>query len=412
MDLKLVSNRSFDMGYEIIKMDEHTWRVEDGMVRFFILTGTEKALLIDSGMMVRTAKDIAEELTRLPVMLINTHGDRDHVGSNSQFDTFYMHPDEKTNYYEVQKLNGTFQPVVEGDRIELGERTLEVIEIPGHTPGSIAILDLQSRVIFCGDTVQDGQIFMFGSQRNLEVYRNSLKKLQSLSDRFDWIYPSHGTIPVEPKLIDTLYEVSGKLRDGEYPVSDMEIHETQVDCVDTGVARFLLDKENKRENAQKDTAQKTVPACNPYMEMAIAEAREGIYKNHGGPFGTVIVKNGEVIGRGHNMVLANNDSTAHGEITAIRNAEANSNSYDLSGAVLYTTGEPCTMCLAACLWANIEKVYYGCTIADNALIGFRDEVFDQKFGGRESFQDYLVETDREACLQLFEEYNNLNREKY
>lgn len=70
------------------------------------------------------------------------------------------------------------------------------------------------------------------------------------------------------------------------------------------------------------------------------------------------------------------------------------------------------MCLAACMWANISVVYYGCTIADNAKIGFRDEAFDNKFGGRESFKDYLLEIDRDACLELFEEYAQLNPQRY
>ncbi|MBO4849127.1 MAG: nucleoside deaminase [Clostridia bacterium] len=148
------------------------------------------------------------------------------------------------------------------------------------------------------------------------------------------------------------------------------------------------------------------------MDMAIAEAREGIYRDHGGPFGTVVVKDGRVVGRGHNMVLVNDDSTAHGEISAIRDAEDNLDTHDLTGAVLYTTGEPCPMCLAACMWANISKVYYGCTIEDNASIGFRDKVFDRMFGGRKAFGDYLVELDREACLKLFEEYMSLGRKTY
>lgn len=153
-------------------------------------------------------------------------------------------------------------------------------------------------------------------------------------------------------------------------------------------------------------------AENAYMQLAIDQAREGIYHQHGGPFGSVIVKDGEVVGQGHNMVLANNDSTAHGEITAIRNAEQSLGTYDLTGCVLYTTGEPCPMCLAACMWANIETVYYGCTIEDNALIGFRDEAFDEMFGGREAFADYLVETDRDACLKLFAEYSALDATIY
>lgn len=163
--------------------------------------------------------------------------------------------------------------------------------------------------------------------------------------------------------------------------------------------------------------QAAVPAANyaaenAYMQLAIDQAREGIYHQHGGPFGSVIVKDGEVVGQGHNRVLADNDSTAHGEISAIRDAEQNLGTYDLTGCVLYTTGEPCPMCLAACMWANIETVYYGCTIADNALIGFRDEAFDQMFGGREAFADYLVEMDRDACLELFAEYSALDATIY
>lgn len=145
-----------------------------------------------------------------------------------------------------------------------------------------------------------------------------------------------------------------------------------------------------------------------YMKIAIDEAREGIKNGHGGPFGSVIVKDGKIIGRGHNMVLKNNDSTAHGEVTAIRNAEQEIGSYDLSGSVIYTTGEPCPMCLAACMWANISKVYYGCTIEDNSIIGFRDSKFDDLMGGRAKLADYLEQTNRNECLELFEEYTAIN----
>lgn len=151
---------------------------------------------------------------------------------------------------------------------------------------------------------------------------------------------------------------------------------------------------------------------NKYMEMAIEEAREGIRNNHGGPFGSVIVKDGEVVGRGHNKVLLNNDPTCHGEIMAIHDACANLGTYDLSGCELYTTGEPCHMCLCACMWANFDKVYYGATIEDNGMIGFRDDKFDKIFGGRDKLEDFLTMIDRDACLELFEEYNSLNRTIY
>ena len=123
-------------------------------------------------------------------------------------------------------------------------------------------------------------------------------------------------------------------------------------------------------------------AENEYMETAIDEARSGIYNGDGGPFGSVIVKGDTVIGRGHNSVLSKHDSTCHGEIVAIRDAEARLGTHDLSGCVIYTTGEPCPMCLTACMWANIDHVYYGCTIEDNASIGFRDVLFDEVLGGR------------------------------
>ncbi len=155
-----------------------------------------------------------------------------------------------------------------------------------------------------------------------------------------------------------------------------------------------------------------INAENQYMSEAINEALEGIYNGHGGPFGCVIVKDGKIVGRGHNMVLANNDSTAHGDVTAIRNAEKSMGTYDLSGCELYTTGEPCPMCLYAIMWANVDKVYYGCTIADNASIGFRDEEFDNISGGRESFDNFLECIDRDACLELFSVYNNLDHNLY
>lgn len=165
----------------------------------------------------------------------------------------------------------------------------------------------------------------------------------------------------------------------------------------------------RADSAETDTA---ITAENPYMTEAIREALDGISQGHGGPFGCVIVKDDKIIGTGHNMVLEEKDSTAHGEITAIRNAEDALDSYDLSGCVLYTTGEPCPMCLYAILWANISKVYYGCTIEDNADIGFRDEALDELSGGRESLSDFLVCIDRDACLKLFKVYSDMEHQTY
>jgi tRNA(Arg) A34 adenosine deaminase TadA len=178
------------------------------------------------------------------------------------------------------------------------------------------------------------------------------------------------------------------------------------------VLLFVLTAPTGLCRAESTTPEPTITAENPYMTKAIKEALDGISQGHGGPFGCVIVKDGEIIGKGHNMVLEDKDSTAHGEITAIRNTEHALDSYDLSGCELYTTGEPCPMCLYAILWANISKVYYGCTIEDNADIGFRDEAFDELSGGRENLEDFLVCIDRDACLKLFKVYSDMEHQIY
>ena len=99
--------------------------------------------------------------------------------------------------------------------------------------------------------------------------------------------------------------------------------------------------------------------------------------NHGSsPFGCVIVnKDGKIVGEGHNHVVLDNDPTAHGEVVAIRNACKNLGTFDLSGCILYTSCEPCPMCLNACNWANIAEVYYAADRYDAEDIGFRDRVF-------------------------------------
>jgi tRNA(Arg) A34 adenosine deaminase TadA len=117
------------------------------------------------------------------------------------------------------------------------------------------------------------------------------------------------------------------------------------------------------------------PKTAAFMDRAIALAYEGMAGHHGGPFGAVIVKDGKVIGEGHNRVLSGMDPTAHAEVTAIRDACANTKHFDLSGAEIFVNAMPCPMCMSAIFWARISKVYYGCTPADAEKIGFDDAAF-------------------------------------
>lgn len=226
---------------EIIKMSEDTWRIEDNDVRFFLLAGKKKALLIDSGMQIHNAKEIAQQLVSLPIELLNTHADPDHIGSNAEFETFYMHPAEASNYYNTQKKTGNFIPIENGDIIDLGDRKLEIITIPGHTPGSIAVLDIKNSVLYSGDTVQDGTIFMFGVQREIHAYIQSLNKLETMKDRFDTIYPSHGTIPVKPELIAQLQEAARSVLEGKVEATNAEFHGMALKRYDVGCAAFLCE---------------------------------------------------------------------------------------------------------------------------------------------------------------------------
>jgi len=109
-----------------------------------------------------------------------------------------------------------------------------------------------------------------------------------------------------------------------------------------------------------------------YMKRAIELSKNNMLAGKGGPFGAVIVKDNKIIGEGYNQVIEKNDPTAHAEISAIRNAAKFLNSFDLNGSILYTSCEPCPMCLGAIYWANIKEIYYANTKEDAAAINFND----------------------------------------
>ncbi len=117
-----------------------------------------------------------------------------------------------------------------------------------------------------------------------------------------------------------------------------------------------------------------------YLDEAFKEAFQSVRNNVGGPFGAVVVRDGTIIGKGGNRVSSQNDPTAHAEIVAIRDACKNIGNFDLAGAVLYATCEPCPMCLSAIYWANIKAVYYCSTRHDAASAGFKDNHIYEELG--------------------------------
>ncbi len=150
---------------------------------------------------------------------------------------------------------------------------------------------------------------------------------------------------------------------------------------------------------------------NKYMELALKEARKGMLEGKGGPFGAVIVKHGVVISVACNEVLISSDPTAHAEILAIRRASEKLKNHDLSGCVIYTTGEPCPMCLSAIIWANIKQVYHALSAKDAEKIGFRDSKIYSHLRGEEKIIN-IERIEIEDAVKLYDEYNLLGKEIY
>jgi len=145
---------------------------------------------------------------------------------------------------------------------------------------------------------------------------------------------------------------------------------------------------------------------NKYMQIAIEAAKEGMKTNQGGPFGAVIVRNGVIVAVAHNEVLGTNDPTAHAEVVAIRRATAILQRFHIPECEMYTTCEPCPMCLSAIHWAGIQKLYYGADRHDAEKGGFdKDFIYQLMDGTADSplLQPEII--DKQECANLFEEWN-------
>ena len=139
---------------------------------------------------------------------------------------------------------------------------------------------------------------------------------------------------------------------------------------------------------------------NKYMKRANELAKYSMDNNKGGCFGSVIVKDGVIVGEGYNTVTSDNDPTRHGEINAIKNTCKNMSTFDLSGCELYTSAYPCPMCLGAIMWANIKTVYYGATAQDTGNIGFRDDFMYECLNNKNEDSLRLIEMDRKECVEV------------
>lgn len=204
----------------IVKIAEHFWIFEENGVRSFLFEGEESAMLVDTGFGTLPIREMVAKLTGLPVFLVNTHTDPDHTGCNRDFAPVYMHPAEMEHYKDRLPEGCSMEdvrPLWEGEILDLGRWKFEVILAPGHTPGSIMLLEREKRMLISGDSIQDGSIYMFGRGRNIQAYQCSLEKLAVMREDFDTIWPSHGSYPLAGAVIQGILKGVQELVERKLP---------------------------------------------------------------------------------------------------------------------------------------------------------------------------------------------------
>lgn len=234
--------------FDVKEVGDATWAIDDrGSDLLYLAAGQERCLLMDTGWGVGDLSALVASLSPLPLTVVNTHGHPDHVLGNGQFAQVYVHAADEAVARELPSIEmrswimgnvlpkpvpadfqfdawavagpGVLDTVQGGHVFDLGGRALEVISVPGHTPGSICLLDRQARVLFTGDAVLPGPIWLhLDESLPLHQFHENLRRLQGLAGAFDDILPGHAdlqTLPLSKDLLDDLVAGIGRILAGE-----------------------------------------------------------------------------------------------------------------------------------------------------------------------------------------------------
>jgi len=248
-----------NMRFERVEIENewfHVHRVEEGVfgliepnqfqeVISYLIVGTERALMFDTGLGMSPIRPVVEELTGLPVVVLNSHTHFDHVGGNAEFeqilaiDTPYTRANQRG--FPNSELAGEVAPeafcdgppagfdpstyhtrpwspsktVRDGDTLDLGGRVLEVLHVPGHTPDALALIDRKNRLLWTGDTYYDGTIWIYVPETDLDAFQHSLDRLAALAPLVARLLPAHDTVSADPaNLVEAARKIR-KVRSGE-----------------------------------------------------------------------------------------------------------------------------------------------------------------------------------------------------
>lgn len=176
------------------------WELGDEGVNLYLIAGRDRAVLLDTGFgFWPDLRAYAERLCGLPVELVHTHAHGDHISGDDAWSEAWLHPAEWAGYRRERGETGiVLHPLEDGTVLELGGRRLEAVHVPGHSPGSTALLDRENRLLFSGDTVMTQPVFMMMPTCSLTDYAASLDRLTAMLGNYDTVYPSHQRWPLEP----------------------------------------------------------------------------------------------------------------------------------------------------------------------------------------------------------------------